>query len=138
LLSLAIVCLCNTSYACGHSFTIACLRMSFLLWENRSFRSTYLPYLLRSVTTNLFSKVCNNVAHLQPFSGEMLQYKMVNYDHNTRLMAQLMVFEEKSLKGHTQVHPQINLYIFFYSISARPSHPVHSSARLKSFSRVFS
>ena len=43
---------------------------------------------MRDLTANLLSEVCNNVViepHLQPLSGETLQYKTANRDDNTRL-----------------------------------------------------
>ena len=43
---------------------------------------------MRDLTANLLSEVCNNVVtepHLQPLSGETLQYKTANRDDNARL-----------------------------------------------------
>ena len=43
---------------------------------------------VRDLTANLLSEVCNNVVtepHLQPLSGETLQYKTANRDDNARL-----------------------------------------------------
>ena len=40
------------------------------------------------LTANLLSEICNNVViepHLQPHSGETLQYKTANRDDNARL-----------------------------------------------------
>ena len=73
---------CPTSCACGHSFTIehalSCPKGGFPSLRHNE---------VRDLTANLLSKVCNNVVtepHLQPLSGETLQYKTANRDDNTR------------------------------------------------------
>ena len=70
---------CPTSCACGHSFTI-----EHALFCPKSLRHNE----VRDLTANLLSEVCNNVViepHLQPLSGETLQYKTANCDDNARL-----------------------------------------------------
>ena len=74
---------CPTSCACGHSFTIehalSCPKGRFPSLRHNE---------VRDLTANLLSEVCNNVVtepHLQPLSGETLQYKTANRDDNTRL-----------------------------------------------------
>ena len=64
---------CPTSSACGHSFTIghalSCPKGGFPSLRHNE---------VRDLTANLLSEVCNNVVtepHLQPLSGETLQYK---------------------------------------------------------------
>ena len=67
---------CPTSCACGHSFTIehalSCPKRGFPSLRHNE---------VRDLTANLLSEVCNNVViepHLQPLSGETLQYKTAN------------------------------------------------------------
>ena len=74
---------CPTSCACGHSFTIehalSCSKGGFPSLRHNE---------VCDLTANLLSEVCNNVViepHLQPLSGETLQYKTANRDDNTRL-----------------------------------------------------
>ena len=71
---------CPTSCACGHSFTIEpCPKGRFPSLKHNE---------VRDLTANLLSEVCNNVViepHLQPLSGETLQYKTANRDDNARL-----------------------------------------------------
>ena len=42
---------------------------------------------VQDVTATLLSEVCNNVVepHLQPLSGETVQFKTANHNDNTRL-----------------------------------------------------
>ena len=76
---------CPTSCACGHSFTIE----HALSCPKGGFPSLRLRHNeVRDLTANLLSEVCNNVVtepHLQPLSGETLQYKTANRDDNARL-----------------------------------------------------
>ena len=74
---------CPTSCACGHSFTIehalSCPKGGFPSLRHNE---------VRDLTAFLLSEVCNNVVtepHLQPLSGETLQYKTANRDDNARL-----------------------------------------------------
>ena len=74
---------CPTSCACGHSFTIehalSCPKGGFPSLRHNE---------VRDLTANLLSEVCNNVVtepHLQPLSGETLQYKTANRYDNARL-----------------------------------------------------
>ena len=51
-------------------------------------RTGFLHNEVHDLTANLLSEVCNNIViepHLQPFSGETLQYKTANRDDNARL-----------------------------------------------------
>ena len=84
---------------------------------------------MRDLTANLLSKVCNNVViepHLQPLSGETLQYKTANRDDSARLDIAANGFWEDDLRGHTLmsefltlVHSQINPYTLHTDIMIR-------------------
>ena len=74
---------CPTFCACGHSFTIehalSCPKGGFPSLRDNE---------VCDLTANVLSEVCNNVVtepHLQPLSGETLQYKTANCDDNARL-----------------------------------------------------
>ena len=74
---------CPTSCTCGQSFTIEhalfCPKDGFPSLRHNE---------VCDLTVNLLSEVCNNVvteSHLQPLSGETLQYKTANRDDNARL-----------------------------------------------------
>ena len=115
---------CPTSCACGHSFTIehalSCPKGGFPSLRHNE---------VRDLTANLLSEVCNNVVtepHLQPLSGETLQYKTANRDDNARLDIAANGFWEDGLRGHTLmsefltlVHPQINPYTLHTDVMTR-------------------
>ena len=77
------------------------------------------------LTANLLSEVCNNVViepHLQPLSGETLQYKTANRDDNTRLdIAANGFWEGRFERSYFDVR--------IFNPSALSNQPLHSAYR---------